>query len=276
MSLLFGVFYSLKTEKICDEKVDISFWNSSEVDFDSLKDVNIFFGHQSVGQDIILGMQENVDEDGHGFPKIVEISSLSDIRPGTLKHCNIGKNTRPLSKIRAFKKILVGATDVRVDIALMKFCYVDMTHDSNPQEIFGVYSEAMSELKSEFPETVFVHVTVPIEAMPRSAKGVVKNFIKRVIGRPGVVEDNWVRHQYNELLRDHYSGKEPVFDLAALESLDAGGCATVRMFQGEEILFMDPEKTQDGGHLNGGGRKTIGRELLGFLGAIAGEREMKE
>ena len=103
-----------------------------------------------------------------------------------------------------------------------------------------------------------------------------KHLIKRAIGRPGVIEDNWVRQQYNVLLRDHFSGKEPVFDLAGLESLDAGGCATVRMFQGEEILFMDPEKTWDGGHLNGGGRKAIGRELLAFLGAVAGERQMKE
>lgn len=254
----------------------IDILNLTEIDFDSLKNVTIFFGHQSVGQDIVLGMAEHVKEDGHGTLKIVESATLDDLQSGTLVHCNIGRNTRPLSKIRAFKRALAGATDVRVDIALMKFCYVDVTHDSNPQEIFDVYSEAMSELKDEFPETVFVHVTVPIEAMPRGAEGVVKHFIKRVIGRPGVVEDNRVRQQYNVLLRDHYSGKEPVFDLAEFESLDAAGCATVRMVQGEGILFMDPEKTEDGGHLNGGGRTTIGGELLAFLGAIAGERELKE
>ena len=274
--LLFGVFRSFKTEADCIEMMETDILNSTEIDFDSLRNVTIFFGHQSVGQDIVLGMAEHVTDDGRGIPRIVESSTLDDLESGTLVHCNIGRNTRPLSKILAFKRALARAVDVRVDIALMKFCYVDVTHDSNPQEIFDAYSEAISELKDEFPETVFVHVTVPIEAMPQSAEGVAKHFIKRVIGRPGVVEDNWVRHQYNVLLRAHYSGKEPVFDLAEFESRDAAGCATVRMFQGEGILFMDPEKTEDGGHLNLGGRTTIGRELLAFLGAIASERELKE
>lgn len=269
IGLFFGIFQSLKTGKDCSSMTSTDFLNLSDIQFDVLKNMTIFFGHQSVGQDIVLGMLENIEESGSEVPRIVESENLDSQHSGAFVHFKIGRNTRPLSKIRAFKRTLAAMRDVRVDMALMKFCYVDVTHDSNPQEIFDAYSKAMSELKEEFPETVFVHVTVPVEAMPRSAEGVVKHFIKRVIGRPGVVEDNWVRHQYNVLLRDHYSGREPVFDLAKLESLDAEGCSTFRMYQGEEVLFMDPDKTPDGGHLNGGGRTKIGRELLAFLCAIA-------
>jgi hypothetical protein len=274
--LVYLVFRDFKTEIFCSEEIDQDSLGENRIFYENFNDVIIFFGHQSVGQDIVLGMQEIKEDDQQSTPDILERSILDDIQSGSLIHCKIGRNTRPISKIKAFKRALRSAAGEKVDIALMKFCYVDITSDSNPTEIFVNYSEAISELRSEFPETIFVHLTVPIVAMPQSAEGVVKQFVKRVIGRPGVIEDNWVRHQYNVLLRDHYSGREPVFDLAAFEAVDSRGCSTVRMFKGEKILFMDPEKTEDGGHLNRYGRRTIGRELLAFLSGVARGREIRD
>ena len=238
-----------------------------------LKGKKIFFGHQSVGYDLIRGMKDVVNEQPHISLEFFEISESLSANVGIINHCKIGRNASPESKVRAFRKILLENGDAEIDIALMKFCYVDVSRDSNPKEILDLYVATISELRVQFPDTVFVHMTVPVESMPQSAKDVLKHFVKMLLGRPGVVEDNRVRHQYNELLRRQYSGKEPVFDLAAFESVDAKGNLTVRTYGPDKVEFMDPQKTEDGGHLNEFGRKDVGGRLLVLLAEIASAQQ---
>jgi len=69
----------------------------------------------------------------------------------------------------------------------------------------------MSRLQAEYPHTTFVHVTAPLTAVPHDGK----TWIKRVIGRTVRSEDdNVARCRFNEMLRAHYEGKEPLLDLA--------------------------------------------------------------
>ena len=219
--VILGIGMSIRTEKVIPDENHWNIDSRFDSSFEKLGNSRIFFGHQSVGQNIVDGVGEIRVEDEELCLEIVEEKEFNDSRKCVLFHSKIGRNTRPESKIRAFKKIMAHSVGKDVNIALMKFCYVDINRDSDPRMVFDAYSKALAELKEELPGTVFVHVTVPLESMPRTAEGALKHFVKRIIGRPGVIDDNTVRCRYNDLLREHYSGKEPIFDLAAVESLDA-------------------------------------------------------
>jgi len=118
----------------------------------------------------------------------------------------------------------------KVDIAFFKFCYVDIMRDSDPQEIFDSYRTVLEELKKRYPDTKFLHITVPIRSVPKGLKKNLKQSVKLLIGMPGDLEDNMMRERYNKFLRDAYSKTEPFFDLALIESVNPAGfrCYTAK------------------------------------------------
>jgi lysophospholipase L1-like esterase len=71
------------------------------------------------------------------------------------------------------------------------------------------------------------------------------------------IADNARRELFNDRLRAEYGGREPVFDLAAIES---GGV-------GPRSLRAD--YTEDGGHLNALGRRDVATALLALFSSIA-------
>jgi len=231
----------------------------------SLAGSRLFFGHQSVGQDILEGMGAIIGERPAVSLNIVQSQNLSNLPRGTLAHWKIGHNTKPETKIRAFKKIMLSCTSGAVDLALMKFCYVDVTSGTDVQSLFEHYSSSIEELQRAHPETQFVHVTIPIESMPKSFRGMMATAAKKILGRPTVIDDNAARREYNELLRRRFDGREPVFDLALLEALDARGRVTVARSQRGSVQFMDRSKTSDGGHLNEVGKRFVGERFVAFL-----------
>jgi hypothetical protein len=157
-----------------------------------------------------------------------------------------------------------------VDIAFFKFCYVDIMRDSDPQKIFNGYSAAIEELKQRYPNTKFLHVTVPIRSTPKGAKKFLKQTVKLLIGKPGFFEDNVVRHSYNDLLNNTYSKTGPFFDLARIESVNPVGLGCYAIKGAGKVPVMAPEYTEDGGHLNRLGRKKVAEQLLIILAEIAG------
>lgn len=232
----------------------------------------IFFGHQSVGLDIVDGMAEIDKEDSLISLNIVETRDISDLPRAAFAHWKIGRNTRPESKIRAFKKIILESPAGAVDIALMKFCYIDISNGTDVESLLENYSRSISELQNARPDIVFVHVTVPIESMPKSLPGMARTMAKMFLRRPTVVEDNAARQDYNQLLRSRYQGREPVFDLALFEALDRNGEVTFVRSNRGSIQFMDRRKTTDGGHLNEIGKRFLGEQLLVFLAEQLSER----
>lgn len=238
-----------------------------------LRGKRFYFGHQSVGQDIVSGISEIFSKSETIQLTLSEGTQFSGGDRGLIFHSKIGRNTRASSKIRAFRKILEDNAGSPVDVALMKFCYVDIGHGTDVASLFEEYSRTLAELEEEFPRTVFVHVTVPIESMPKDAKGVLKHWLKSLIGRPGVVENNRSRQKYNELLRDRYADREPIFDLAAYESVARGGRRTVRRSGSTDVEFMATEQTYDGGHLNSEGRNFVAVQLLVVLAESLGTQD---
>lgn len=224
----------------------------------------ILFGHQSVGDNIIEGMKELIAENPRIKLLITEIK-VSDLKGPIFAHFKIGKNEDPKSKIEDFAETLEKGLGSRVDIAFMKLCFVDVRYDTNVKDIFANYRDTAIKLKGKYPKVVFVHVTAPLTTIQMGAKV----WIKKIIGRPiGGYEDNMKRQEFNDLLRGEYAGKEPLFDLAAVESTYPDGKRELFTKEGKSYPSLVPLFTDDGGHLNKTGRKIVAEQILILLAEL--------
>jgi len=222
---------------------------SAEHPLQSLASRRIFFGHQSIGADIVRGLEE-IRRESPGIPfRLIETRDPDALSSPGFCHCRIGRNTDPESKICDFDALLNEGFGERLDIALFKFCYVDIHRKSDIERIFRIYAEAMSRLKKTFRLVTFVHVTVPVVRDPGMAGG----FLRRVLGgSQGRSADNAARGRFNETVARRYAGSEPVFDLASIES-----------------GLLASEFADDGSHLNTKGCSVVAEALMTFLSAVA-------
>lgn len=121
----------------------------------------------------------------------------------------------------------------------------------------------MSKLKIKYQDTTFIHVTVPLGTTKTSWK----TWIKKLMRKKEIWEydHNVARNKFNDLLKKEYKGKEPVFDLAKIESTYPDGRAET--FTREEKIYYSlvPGYTHDGAHLNEIGRKKVAEQLLILL-----------
>jgi len=245
-----------------------------QVDYNALKDVpasaweklskkKIYFGHQSVGFNIIDGVKDIIKENPAIKLNIVETSSPSDFNKGVFAHSRVGKNTDSKSKVDEFLKFLKNGIGKHVDIAFLKFCFIDVSAGTEVQENFEYYKKYISQLNIEYPETTFIHITVPLTTM----KTTWKTRLKIAIGKEEIWEydDNIRRNEYNRLLIKEYTNKEPVFDIAAIESTFSDGTSCTFEKNGKLYSSMVPEYTNDGGHLNKTGQKKVAEQLLLLL-----------
>lgn len=223
----------------------------------------IYFGHQSVGQDLLEGLRELARDYGVSL-RIVGDGSPSALAEPGIVHDRLGENTRPLTKLEAF----VGAMDRdgadRADVALFKFCYVDFGPGTDVRALFERYVAAHEQLRARHPGVSFLHVTVPLTSMSSGFAA----YLKGLLGRPvaGAIE-NVKRHEFNELLRSWYRDREPFFDLALAESTLEDGRPCGFDWNGKTYPCLAPEFTEDGGHLNPRGRLHAARA---FASALAG------
>jgi hypothetical protein len=242
----------------------------SQMQGESLSLKKIFFGHQSVGGNIIDGMKDVISENPQVRLSIVESSKAENLEPGVFEHFKIGMNDQPESKIEDFDKIIRNGIGNRADIAFFKLCYIDINKSTDVEKLFDKYFKTMAQLKKDYPGTVFVHVTTPLIVMPEKN---IKYRIKKIIGKETGNGHNIARNNYNELMRKAYEGKEPLFDLARLESICPGGQVSCFVDNGKPIQALCPAYTEDGGHLNETGRKFIAGQMLVFLAGISQEKK---
>lgn len=247
-----------------------------EAYWQKLAEKRVFFGHQSVGENIIDGVVEIVEEHPEISLNIVETSNFDAIAEAAIFHEKIGRNTRPKSKLLAFKRVFDSSESQKIDIAILKFCYIDVRRDSNPEKLFDQYVSTLSGLENRHPDTTFVHSTVPIEARNAPVTRALKETIKTLIGRPGIVDDNRVRQRYNELLRSAFGGRGFVFDIAHYEAVGPEGSLSYRVLDSERVVLMDGRYSDDGGHLNKVGRRKVAEQLLVTLALAANGRERSD
>lgn len=223
----------------------------------------IFFAHQSVGGNLLDGVQRIAAAEH--FPlQIQEYPTADAIPSNTLGHTRIGENGKPVGKLQAFTKAL-GASPSDVNIAFLKFCYVDFTPETDIQTLFSSYRVSMEKIKAKHPRLTLVHVTVPLTVVQTGLKATVKQWFGKA---PYGVLENARRDEYNNLLRQHYVGREPVFDLAQIESVTPNGSRTVVVWNGRSIPVLHSSYTDDGSHLNAQGRIHVARKLISVMAQI--------
>ena len=237
----------------------------SSVEWEKIAAKKIYFGHQSVGYNIMSGVSELARDNGAQPVNIKETKNASDFNQPVVAHSAIGKNNDPLSKINDFKAVMESGVGDVVDIAFFKFCYVDITRDTDIDKVFTRYAETMVYLEGKYPSVTFVYSTVPLRVSSSGAK----TAIKKMLGRTSSdEEDNIKRNRLNQILAERYGRGGRLFDLARYEAARIGGGDIFFESNGKKYYSLNPEYTDDGKHLNALGAKIIGTELLRFLSSL--------
>lgn len=236
----------------------------------ALEETRIFFAHQSVGYNLVQGMGDIAAlAPGVQWP-VLEWSGRLPAGGGAFLHDFVGENGHPRRKIDAFGKMLATGLGEHVDIALMKFCYLDIHRGTDVPRLFAYYVQKMAELKTKYPRVRFVHVTVPLEGRPVGPVAGMKHWLKVLLGRgSAAVERNARREAFNDRLRQYFKGKEPCFDLARAESVDLDGSRCRWRYRDREYPCLVGRFTDDGEHLNGVGRKILAARFLDYLARTA-------
>lgn len=215
----------------------------------------VFFGHQSVGANIVDGVRELMEPSA-----TCPVVGVADIPPGVesfLAHCLIGRNGDPASKTQAFTDIVSSGAGAAIDLALHKYCYADIDANTDARTVFARYRDAMRALAVRRPSVLLGHMTVPLVRVRTGPRA----WAQQVLGRTSPrIADNANREVFNDLLRREYAGREPLFDLADLESVATGASSPKVTSRSLRASYTD-----DGGHLNALGRRHVAREFLTFL-----------
>jgi hypothetical protein len=230
-------------------------------DLQVLSERSIFFGHQSVGMNLLEGVRELAAREGVAL-RIQERPVGTGLPPGTLAHAGIAENGDPLRKLRSFDAAL--AQGAGPNLALMKLCFVDVGAETDVSSLLREYEATLRRLKARHPHTTFVHVTTPLTIVQGGLKALLKWFLDRP---PYGFLENVRREELNELMRRSYGGREPLFDLARVESTAPDGTPETGRWEGRATPALVSAYTDDGGHLNKVGRERAARALLAVLAA---------
>ena len=230
----------------------------------SLTAKKIFFGHQSVGNNIIQGIRDLASADPRLRLNLVKSSDPQLVSGPAFVEFEIGQNGNPQSKIHAFTEVLEKGMGAQGGVAMFKFCYVDIDSSTDVPKMFDSYRAGISALKARYPSLKIVHVTVPLTTVEPAAKA----WIKSLLGRVTLQELNVKRNQFNNLMRQVYAGKDPMFDLAEVESTHGDGSRSYFTQGNEKIYALASEFTADGGHLNEAGRQVTAARLLHVIAQL--------
>lgn len=230
----------------------------------SLTSKKVFFGHQSVGNNIISGIRDLASQDARLKLNIVKSADPQSILGPAIVEFNIGENGNPQSKIDAFTGVLDKGMAAQGGVAMFKLCYVDIDSATDIPKLAVAYRDGIATLKKTYPLLEIVHITVPLTA----PEPVAKAWVKALLGKATRLDLNVKREEFNDLLRRTYAGTDPIFDLAQIESTHIDGSRSYFMRGNQKIYTLAAEFTADGGHLNEVGRKVAAKQLLLLLASL--------
>jgi hypothetical protein len=219
----------------------------------------VFFGHQSVGGNILEGLAEVTG----GAVRVVESRDPKAFEAPGVVHALLGQNEAPLTKVSDFEQVME-AVGPRVDVAFYKFCYVDIDAATDVDALFEAYRASLERVQAKFPSVTVVAVTAPLTTVQTGPKAWLKNAFG---GGAWGEKENVKRHAFNEKVREAFRGK-PLFDVARVEAVRPDGTTQSFTRGGVAVPALVPEYTEDGGHLNAVGRKVVAAELVRVLAAV--------
>lgn len=239
-------------------------------EWERLSAKKIYFGHMSVGYNIIDGIKDLMKSNPSIRLNLQETADPGNLKNGVFVHSQNGENGKPKTKVDAFVKTMDNGPAKQVDIAFFKFCYVDFNKDTDAADLFNYYASAMDALEKRHPKIIFLHVTVPVttEGELLGLKTKIKDLIKSIIGRETArqqnITGNMKRNEFSVLLRKKYDSRR-IIDIEKFESTKADGSTNTGNNDGGIRSMMVPEYTFDGGHLNEKGRIWVADKVLARL-----------
>jgi hypothetical protein len=251
---------TMETAKSGPSKAD----SASATRWNGLSRKKIFFGHQSVGDDIIMGINDIMKSSPQIRLSIRRTKDPVDFDQPVFGEFPLGRNEDPKSKIDDFRAIMENGVGAKADVAFFKLCFIDVNAFTDIDALFAHYKATMSSLQTEFPNVRFIHCTMPLTTMDSG----VKLAIKKLLGRDGGVAANAKRCAYNRLMAETCGKEGIVFDIARLESTLQDGSRSAQEENGSVTYGLSPSYTNDGGHLNPVGRVLAAKGLLELLTTI--------
>ena len=184
-------------------------------DLNTLAHERVYFGHQSVGKNILDGLKEL--SEAQGVPvKIAE-------RPGP-QACTVPGSATSSSRrtgIRCASSPISSSRSARgsqADLALVKFCYVDINADTDMRALFDAYRKTIDELRAK-THARSSSTSAAFDDGADRAEGV-----DEAASRPCTLRHHRQREARPiQHARRTYAGREPIFDLARVESIAADG-----------------------------------------------------
>lgn len=220
----------------------------------------VFFGHQSLGSQIVNRIQAIIKHyDQIRDVLIIKTSESTKFKKHGIYHMNIGRNRSPKSKCDAFKAFLIKDNrGEKFDIAFFKFCFVDITRHTDIKDVMNYYVDTVDSVKKHFPDLTIVHITTPLTVHAWGLKGWLKNLLVADL-------DNVKRNQFNQLLLETYKNQDPIFDLAKVESTKSDSKRSFFTYKGQTYYSLCRQYSSDGGHLNEQASELAAVELLHVL-----------
>lgn len=221
----------------------------------------VFFGHHSVGNNILKGVRGLADKAGVPL-RIEEVAAGGTVPEGPgLFHGKVGENLDPDAKIADFAGVLGAPGEARYDVATFKFCYVDLDEGSkerSPGKLFERYANNMSAIEAAHPGVKILHATMPLMAEPPGKK----TRVKRLLGMSTETDAaNVDRGEFNRLTRERYATND-LLDVARFEATRPDGSIAEFPAGGHETEMLALEYTSDGGHLNEMGQERVAAAFL--------------
>lgn len=225
----------------------------------------VFFGHQSVGGNLIDAIPSIYAEHKAATPTIVE-GPGPDGAAGFFSHAYVGRNGEPEVKIADFDAKIRAGAGKQVDVAFMKLCYVDIFADTDVDTLFAKYRSTMAALERDYPNVTFLHLTVPLT----TERGL-KERVKARLGRGDAYgpAENAARERLNSLIRREYGG-DRLFDIAAIESTAPDGARVSGSYDGRDYYALFGGYASDVGHLNAEGSSLAAARLLSLIARASG------
>jgi hypothetical protein len=235
----------------------------SKADLERAGRTRVFFGHQSVGMNILDGVPGVFAAQGVPVPPIQDRRTTADTPGGFIAQSLIGDNTDPLRKIQDFDAVIrSGGLGSQLDVAVLKFCYIDVVPGTEVDTLFATYRDTLAALQRDYPQVTFVKVTVPLTTDPP----LLSRLQRAVRGDDSYgAAANVTRARLNELIRKEYAD-DHLFDLAAVESTAPDGSRMSGRSGGRPYFALADGYAADPGHLNADGSH---RAATAFLAAIA-------
>ncbi len=227
----------------------------------------ILFLHHSVGADIISGMRSlDAGSGGQDHLRVVPLERIDATGGAALIEFSGGENGRPDSKIDAFVTAVRSLPPKGVDLALMKLCFVDFNPRTDVAALFRTYRVAIEDLQRDRPDIKIGHATVPLTVYPREMKWRAFRLIGKEVWED---ESNAKRQEYNALLKEKFAGS-PILDIAGREAQRQDGREELFVLRGRKYPALDPQKSDDGGHLNALGQRVLGAAMMRYIADAVG------